>query len=84
MNGAPSPDLVVIDPPRKGTTRELIEEIAARGIRRVVYISCEPETLGRDCAVFREFGYSIGEVQPVDLFPRTGHVENVVCLHKVQ
>ena len=79
-NGAPAPDLVVIDPPRKGTTRELIQEIAARGIRRVVYISCEPETLGRDCAVFREFGYEIGVVQPVDLFPRTGHVENVVCL----
>jgi 23S rRNA (uracil1939-C5)-methyltransferase len=78
--GAPRPDLAVIDPPRKGTTRELISEIAARDIRRVVYISCEPETLGRDCAVFREFGYEIGEVQPVDLFPRTGHVESVVCL----
>ncbi len=80
--GAPSPDLAVIDPPRKGTTRELIEEIAARDIKRVVYISCEPETLGRDCAVFREFGYEIGEVQPVDLFPRTGHVESVVCLSR--
>ena len=79
-NGAPSPDLVVIDPPRKGTTRELIEEIARRDIRRVVYISCEPETLARDCAIFREMGYTIGEVRPVDLFPRTGHVESVVCL----
>ena len=82
-NGAPSPDLVVIDPPRKGTTRELISEIAARDIKRVVYISCEPETLGRDCAVFREFGYDIGEVQPVDLFPRTGHVETVCLLSKL-
>ena len=82
-NGAPSPDLVVIDPPRKGTTRELIEEIAARDIQRVVYISCEPETLGRDCAVFREFGYEIGEVQPVDLFPRTGHIETVCLLSKL-
>ena len=80
QNGAPTPDLVVIDPPRKGTTRELIAEIAARDIRRVVYISCEPETLGRDCAVFREFGYAMSAVQPVDLFPRTGHVESVVCL----
>ena len=80
--GAPSPDLAVIDPPRKGTTRELISEIARRDIKRVVYISCEPETLGRDCAVFREFGYEIGEVQPVDLFPRTGHVESVVCLSR--
>lgn len=81
-NGAPAPDLVVIDPPRKGTTRELIAEIAARHIRRVVYISCEPETLGRDCTVFREYGYAIGEVQPVDLFPRTGHVESVVLLSR--
>ena len=80
--GAPAPDIAVIDPPRKGTTRELISEIARRDIRRVVYISCEPETLGRDCAVFREFGYEIGEVQPVDLFPRTGHVETIVCLRK--
>ena len=80
QNGAPSPDLVVIDPPRKGTTRELMEEIARRDIKRVGYISCEPETLGRDCAWFKEFGYSIGEVQPVDLFPRTGHIENVVCV----
>ena len=78
--GAPAPDIAVIDPPRKGTTRELISEIARRDIRRVVYISCEPETLGRDCAVFREFGYEIGEVQPVDLFPRTGHVESIVAL----
>ncbi len=80
QNGAPEPDLVVIDPPRKGTTRELIEELARRGIERVVYISCEPETLGRDCAVFRELGYAIGEVQPVDLFPRTGHIECAVSL----
>ncbi|MBE6585564.1 MAG: 23S rRNA (uracil(1939)-C(5))-methyltransferase RlmD [Ruminococcaceae bacterium] len=79
-NGAPAPDLVVIDPPRKGTTRELISEIAARGIERVVYISCDPETLARDCKVFRECGYEIGEVQPVDLFARTGHIENAVCI----
>lgn len=82
QNGAPAPDLVVIDPPRKGTTRELITEIAARNIQKVIYISCEPETLGRDCAVFRELGYRIGEVQPVDLFPRTGHVESLVCLQR--
>lgn len=78
-----TPDLAVIDPPRKGTTRELITEISHRDIRRVVYISCEPETLGRDCAIFREFGYEIGDVQPVDLFPRTGHVETVCLLSKL-
>ncbi len=82
-HGAPAPDLAVIDPPRKGTTRELIEEIARRDIRKVVYISCEPETLGRDCAIFRACGYTVGEVYPVDLFPRTGHVETVCLLSKL-
>lgn len=72
--------VVVIDPPRKGTTRELIEGLAANGIRRVVYVSCNPDTLARDCAVFAEMGYEIGTVTPVDLFPRTGHVESVVSL----
>ena len=77
---APIPDIVVIDPPRKGTTPELIRELARRDIPRVVYVSCAPETLARDCVVFRECGYRIGEVRPVDMFPRTGHVESVVCL----
>ena len=81
-NGAPSPDLAVIDPPRKGTTEELIAEMDRRRIRRVVYISCEPETLARDCAVFRARGYTVGRVQPVDLFPRTGHVECVTEVSK--
>ena len=78
----PSPDIVIIDPPRKGTTPELIKEISKRDIKRVVYISCDPETLARDCKVFRDEGYVIGDVQPVDLFPRTGHVETVVLLSK--
>jgi 23S rRNA (uracil1939-C5)-methyltransferase len=71
---------VIMDPPRKGSTRELITTLANRNYNRVVYISCNPDTLARDCAIFRELGYTIGEVQPVDLFPRTGHVESVVCL----
>ncbi len=76
---APAPDVVVIDPPRKGTTPELIRELARRGAPRVVYVSCDPETLARDCALFRSCGYAVGDVQPVDMFPRTGHVE-AVCL----
>ena len=71
---------VVFDPPRKGSTPELIGYIAERGFRRVVYVSCNPDTLARDCVLFKELGYEIGEVTPVDLFPRTGHVESVVCL----
>ena len=81
---APPVDVAVIDPPRKGTTPELIDALCRRHIPRIVYVSCDPETLARDCALFEKQGYVIGTVQPVDLFPRTGHVESVVCLTRVQ
>ena len=71
---------VILDPPRKGSTPELISYLAKRNFNRVVYVSCNPDTLARDCVVFRELGYEIGEVTPVDMFPRTGHVESVVSL----
>lgn len=71
---------VIFDPPRKGSTRALIEYISKRDFCRVVYVSCNPDTLARDCGIFKEQGYEIGEVTPVDMFPRTGHVESVVCL----
>ena len=71
---------VILDPPRKGSTRELITYLSERSFNRVVYVSCNPDTLARDCAIFRELGYEIGVVMPVDMFPRTGHVESVVCL----
>ncbi len=74
------PDVVVIDPPRKGTTEELIDYLDSLGVDKVVYVSCNPDTLARDCKWFADRGYSIGEVTPVDLFPGTGHVESVVCL----
>lgn len=73
-------DVAIIDPPRKGTTPALIALLAERKINRVVYVSCDVDTLARDCAIFKQHGYAIGEVTPVDLFPRTGHVESVVCL----
>ncbi len=76
-------DVAVIDPPRKGTTPELIGYIAERGIKKVVYVSCAADTLARDCAEFRKYGYNIdGNVTPVDMFPRTGHVECVCLLSK--
>ena len=80
--GGTRPDVVIIDPPRKGSTQELIECLSSLDVPRVVYVSCDPTTLARDCAWFNEAGYSIGKVQPVDMFPRTGHVESVVCLTK--
>ena len=80
--GGARPDVVVIDPPRKGSTRELVKTLSDLGVPRIVYVSCDADTLARDCAWFREEGYAIGAVQPVDMFPRTGHVESVVCLTK--
>lgn len=75
-------DVVILDPPRKGTTEELIRHIAARGIRRVVYVSCAPDTLARDIAEFGKYGYYAGAVRPVDMFPATGHIESVVLLSR--
>jgi 23S rRNA (uracil1939-C5)-methyltransferase len=76
-------DVVILDPPRKGSTPELITYLCnTRRVPRIVYVSCDPDTLARDCALFRELGYEIGTVTPVDMFPRTGHVESVVCLMK--
>ena len=74
------PSIVVFDPPRGGTTAELIEHIASLNPKKVVYISCNPATLARDMTVFRQYGYEGSEVTPFDLFPMTGHVETLVCL----
>lgn len=71
---------VIMDPPRKGSTPELIEYLSKRNFQKIVYISCNPDTLARDCVLFRKLGYEIGAVTPVDMFPRTGHIESVVCL----
>ena len=73
-------DVITVDPPRKGLSPELIDRISASGNRRLVYISCNPATLARDCKRFAGLGYEIGEATPFDLFPRTGHVESVVKL----
>ncbi len=81
--GGIRPDAVIIDPPRKGSSRELAETLSELMVPKVIYISCDPDTLARDCVYFKEFGYNIGSVQPVDMFPRTGHVECVVSLCKI-
>lgn len=74
------PTIVVLDPPRAGCDEKLINYVASLSPKRIVYISCNPTTLARDAAIFKELGYTCGEVTPFDLFPLTGHVESVVCL----
>ena len=71
------PDVVVLDPPRKGCAKELIDYIAKLGVKKIVYISCNAETLARDAKILTDTGYKMSEVYPFDLFPRTGHCECV-------
>lgn len=75
-------DVVVVDPPRKGCEETLLEAIGEMGPRRIVYVSCDPATLARDLGILDELGYRTVEVQPVDMFPQTFHVETVVKLVK--
>ncbi|UVI33543.1 23S rRNA (uracil(1939)-C(5))-methyltransferase RlmD [Paenibacillus spongiae] len=74
------PDVIVVDPPRKGCDAELLETILAMKPKRVVYVSCNPSTLARDLRVLEDGGYRTVEAQPVDMFPHTVHVEAVVSL----
>lgn len=76
------PDAVILDPPRKGSTPELLEYISRLGVEKILYISCDPDTLARDCAILHRLGYDIGTVTPVDMFPRTGHCECVVKISR--
>lgn len=78
-----SSDVVVVDPPRKGCSEELIGIIATEfSPERVVYVSCDPATLARDIAIFSQHGYELKEYTPADLFPRTAHVETVCLLSR--
>ena len=74
------PDVVVLDPPRKGCSRDVIDAVSKMNPERIVYVSCDVSSLARDCAIFRELGYETVKVTAVDMFPRTIHVETVVLL----
>lgn len=71
------PDVVVLDPPRKGCAEELLSYLSKLEVKKIVYISCNSETLARDAKFLTENGYKMSEVYPFDLFCRTGHVECV-------
>lgn len=74
------PEVIVVDPPRKGCDRMLLDSIAEVRPERVVYVSCNPSTLARDLRYLAEQGYETKEVQPVDMFPQTAHTESVCLL----
>ena len=76
------PDVVLLDPPRKGCGPALLRTVAGMAPGRVVYISCDPATLARDLRLLRGMGYEAARVVPVDMFPRTGHVECVALAER--
>ena len=76
-------DVIFMDPPREGSTPQFIESVARMAPKRVVYVSCNPETLARDLALLTKKGYRVESSTPVDMFPQTEHIETVVLLsHK--
>ncbi len=83
LAGIPGPvDAIVLDPPRSGCQPEALHAVIAHGPRRVVYVSCDPESLARDLRVLVDAGYELLEVQPVDMFPHTHHIECVATLQR--
>ena len=76
------PDVICVDPPRKGLGPEVPAILAGMEPERIVYVSCDPATLARDVKRFGELGYPAVKARAVDLFPRTAHVETVVLLRK--
>jgi 23S rRNA (uracil1939-C5)-methyltransferase len=74
------PGVIVLDPPRKGCSPDLVRTVAEFGPKRIVYVSCDPATLARDLKLFAELGYPPVEAMPVDMFPGTAHVETVALL----
>ena len=77
------PDVVIVDPPRKGCSKDTLDAVIKMNPKRLVYVSCDPSTLARDCAYMEEAGYHTGNIQPVDMFPHTNHVETVVLMSRV-
>ena len=75
-------DCVVIDPPRKGCSPEMLAALTRLAPKRIVYVSCNPATLARDAAALEDAGWTITRARAFDMFPRTGHVEAVVRMTK--
>ena len=75
-------DVIMLDPPRKGCDIKLLDAITSVGVEKIVYVSCDPSTLARDLDILAQRGYKTLEVQPVDMFPHTPHIENVALLVK--
>lgn len=75
-------DVAILDPPRAGCRPELLQAVASAGVKRIVYVSCDPATMARDIRELAGLGYELSETAPVDMFPWTGRIEAVSCLKR--
>jgi 23S rRNA (uracil1939-C5)-methyltransferase len=75
-------DCIVLNPPRKGCERDVLNKLVQLEPERIVYVSCSPQTLARDLDILSGKGYQATKVQPVEMFPQTAHVENVALLER--
>ena len=76
------PDVIILDPPRTGCFPVALEAVIHLSPKRVIYVSCDPETLARDLHILTRGGLAVQSIEPIDMFPQTHHVENVVLLEK--
>ena len=79
----PKPSLTILDPPRSGLHKNTVEDVIKINPDKIVYVSCNPATQARDVKLFSEAGYKLIKMRPVDMFPHTFHIENVVLLKKI-
>ena len=77
-------DVVIVDPPRAGCDKKVLEIFASMNPGKIIYVSCNPATLARDLAILKELNYSTKKIQPVDMFPHSSHVESVALLNRQQ
>jgi 23S rRNA (uracil1939-C5)-methyltransferase len=82
-NKIPKPDIIIIDPPRSGMHKNTVNDVAELSPQKIIYVSCNPVTQARDLKMLIEAGYKFIKMRPVDMFPHTYHIENVVLLKKV-
>lgn len=80
--GLPLPDVIITDPPRSGMHQRTVDDIIELNPKKIVYVSCNPATQARDVALLTASGYKLVKMQPVDMFPHTYHIENIVLLEK--
>lgn len=78
------PDVIVMDPVRAGCSEDVLKAAAAMEPKRMVYVSCNPATFARDAKILAGLSYTLREVQPVDMFPQTMHIETVVLLERME